>query len=319
MRTKAVAKREQTHMSFMLRLKEDIKKHPYVYLLAVPVLVYFIAFNYIPMFGLIVAFKDYVPIKGVFASDWAGMCGLENFVEFIRDPYFFRIVRNTLLISLYDIVFGFPAPIIFALLLNEIRCEKFKKTVQTITYLPHFISIMVVCGMITAFVGRDGFINDIIVFFGGERSNLLTRPEMFRPVYIISGIWQGIGWGSILYLAALAGIDAQLYEAAAIDGAGVLRKIWHVSIPGILPTVIIMLILKLGTLLSVGYEKIILLYSEATYETADVISSYVYRRGIINTDYSFSAAVGLMNSVVNFIVIFIANRLSRRLTETSLW
>jgi len=223
------------------------------------------------------------------------------------------------MISFYDILFTFPAPILFALLLNEVRCEPFKRTVQTLTYLPHFISLMVVCGLIKTFVGTDGLINDILVFFGGTRSNLLTKPELFRPIYIISNIWQQIGWDSILYLAALSGIDPQLYEAATIDGASRFSKMWHVTLPGILPTVVIMLILKLGSLFSVGYEKIILLYSEMTYETADVISSFVYRRGIIDTDYSFSTAVGLMNSIVNFIVIYLANFVSRRVGETSLW
>ena len=304
---------------FLSRLANDIKKHPCIYILALPVILYFIAFKYIPMFGLTIAFKNYVPAKGVFESSWAGMHGFEHFVNYVKDPYFFRTIKNTLMISLCDIIFGFPMPIIFALLLNEVRHEKFKKVVQTITYLPHFISIMVVCGMITAFVGRDGVINDIIAMFGGERSNLLANPAMFRPIYIISGIWQGVGWGSIMYLAALSGIDSQLYEAASVDGAGVLRKIWHVSLPGIIPTIVIMLILKLGTILSVGYEKIILLYSPITYETSDVISTYVYRRGIINSDYSFSAAVGLMNSLVNLFVVIISNKVSRHLTETSLW
>lgn len=304
---------------FGTRFINDIKKHPYVYLLAIPVLVYYILFCYVPMFGIVIAFKDYVPVKGVFNSPWADMYGFEHFISFIKDPYFVRVLRNTLLISVYSIIFGFPSPIIFAILLNEIRSNKFKRTVQTITYLPHFISMMVVCGMITTFVGREGFINDIIVALGGERSNLITRPELFRTIYIVSDMWQGVGWNSIVYIAALTAIDQQLYEAATIDGAGVFRKIWHISIPGIMPTVIIMLIMRLGSLLSVGYEKIILLYTEMTYETADVISSYVYRRGILNTDYSFSAAVGLMNAVVNFIVIYISNRISKKLSETSLW
>lgn len=319
MKTQVSFKNGLKKTGFFFRLADDIKTHPCIYLLALPVLAYYIAFCYVPMFGLTIAFKRYVPAKGIFGSDWAGMYGFEHFVNYLKDPYFFRTLKNTLLISVYDIIFGFPTPIIFALLLNEIRYEKFKKVVQTVTYLPHFISIMVVCGMITTFVGRDGIINDIIAMFGGERSNLLANPALFKPIYIISGIWQGVGWGSIMYLAALSGIDSQLYEAASVDGAGVLRKMWHVSLPGIVPTIVIMLILKLGTILSVGYEKIILLYSPATYETADTISSYVYRRGIIDTDYSFSAAVGLMNSLVNLLAVVVSNKICRRLTETSLW
>lgn len=301
---------------FFARLKQDIQRHPYIYLLALPVILFYIAFSYVPMFGLVIAFEDYVPIKGVFASKWIG---LANFKTFLSDPYFFRILKNTLLISVYDIIFGFTTPVIFAILLNEVRKNTFKRCVQTITYLPHFISTMVICGMIVTFVGRNGFINDIIAFFGGERTNLLSRPEMFRTIYVSSGIWQTMGWNSIIYLAALTSIDSQLYESAAIDGAGAFGKIWHVSLPGIIPTITIMFILRLGSLLSVGYEKIILLYSEATYETADVISSYVYRRGIINTDFSYSAAVGLLNSVVNFIIVVTANKLSKSIGETSLW
>lgn len=294
----------------------DIRKHTCIYLLALPVIAYYILFHYVPMYGVIIAFQDYVPVKGILGSSWAG---LKHFINFVQDPYFFRLLKNTLAISVLSIIFGFPAPILFALLLNEVRSSKFKKVVQTTTYLPHFVSMMVVCGMITTFTGRDGFINDIIVFFGEERSNLLTRPEYFRAIYIISDIWQQIGWNSIVYLSAISSIDTQLYEAASIDGASKLKQIWHVTLPGILPTVVIMLILRLGSLMSVGSEKIILLYNDMTYETADVISSYVYRRGIEGAQYSYSAAVGLFNSIVNFLIVFTSNYISRRVGETSLW
>lgn len=302
--------------SFVTEITADIKRHFCIYLLALPVIAFYILFHYIPMYGALIAFQDYIPAKGMLESAWVGA---KHFISFFQDPYFFRILKNTLSISLLSILFGFPAPIIFALLLNEVRSSAFKRTVQTLTYLPHFISTMVICGMIATFVGRNGFINDIIAALGGERSNLLARPEMFRPVYILSDIWQGIGWGSIIYLSALAGIDPELYEAAEMDGASKIKQIWHVTLPCILPTIVIMLILRMGSLLSVGYEKIILLYNSMTYETADVISSYVYRRGLQEANYSYSAAVGLFNSFVNFFVIFVSNSISRRVGETSLW
>ena len=294
----------------------DIRKHTCIYLLALPVIAYYILFHYVPLYGVIIAFQDYVPAKGILDSSWTGF---KHFINFFQDPYFFRLLKNTLAISVLSIAFGFPAPVLFALLLNEVRSSKFKKVVQTTTYLPHFISVMVVCGMITTFTGRNGFINDIIAFFGGERSNLLVRPECFRPIYIISDIWQQIGWSSIVYLSTISSIDTELYEAASIDGASRVKQIWHITLPGILPTVVIMFILRLGSLMSVGYEKIILLYNDMTYETADVISSYVYRRGIEGAQYSYSAAVGLFNSVVNFLIVVTSNYISRRVGETSLW
>ena len=294
----------------------DIRKHICIYLLALPVIAYYILFKYVPMYGVLIAFQDYVPAKGMMDSAWVGF---KHFIDFFRDPYFFRLLKNTLLISVQSIIFGFPAPIIFALMLNEVRSAKFKKVIQTTTYLPHFISLMVVCGMITTFTSRTGLFNSIIAFFGGERSNLLARPELFRPIYIISDIWQTMGWNSIVYLAALSGVDTEQYEAAEIDGASKLKQIWHVTLPGILPTVVTMFILRLGGFLSVGFEKIILLANDMTYETADVISAYVYRRGIIGGEYSFSTAVGLFNSVVSVIMVISANHISKRVSETSLW
>lgn len=294
----------------------DIRKHTCIYLLALPVIAYYILFKYVPMYGALVAFQDYVPAKGMMDSAWVGF---KHFRNFFQDPYFFRLLKNTLMISVQSIIFGFPAPVIFALLLNEVRSSKFKKVIQTTTYLPHFISMMVICGMITTFTSRTGLINSIIAFFGGERSNLLARPELFRPIYIISDIWQTMGWGSIVYLAALSAVDTEQYEAASIDGASKLKQIWHVTLPGILPTVVTMFILRLGGLMSVGYEKIILLANDMTYETADVISSYVYRRGIVGGEYSYSTAIGLFNSVVSIIIVISANYISRRVGETSLW
>ena len=294
----------------------DLTRYQYVYLMALPVIAFYVIFHYVPIYGAIIAFKDFSPMLGsCTAPGWV----LSTSRTSLRGIYFWRVLSNTLLISLYQLVFGFPAPILLALLLNEVRTEIFKKSVQTITYLPHFISLVVVCGMIRDFTMSGGVINDLIVFFGGQRTSLLQDPALFRSIYTISGIWQEIGWGSIIYLATLSGIDQELYEAASIDGAGRFKQALHVTLPGLMPTIIILLILRMGRMLSVGFEKIILLYNPATYETADVISTFVYRRGLQDLDWSFSSAVGLFNSVVNFALLIMANRMSRRMDKTSLW
>ena len=228
-------------------------------------------------------------------------------------------MTNTVLLSGLNILWGFPAPIILALLLNEVRNQVFKKTVQTITYLPHFISLVVACGIIIDFTKQNGLINDIIAFFGGERILFLQSPEWFRPVYIISGIWQEIGWGSIIYLSAIAGISQELYEAAKIDGANRWQETWHITLPGIMETIVILLILRVGKLMSLGYEKVLLLYNETTYLTADIISTYVYRRGIQNAEYSFASAVDLFNSVINMALLLIVNAISKRVQGSSLF
>lgn len=294
----------------------DFLQNKYLYLMLVPVLLYYLIFWYGPMYGSLIAFKDFSPAKGFLGSPWVGF---KHFVSFFKSYYFKRIVTNTVLLSLNLIIFEFPAPIILALLLNEVRNKLFKKMVQTITYVPHFVSIMVVSGIIIDFTSTYGVINDIIEWFGGERVNLLIKPELFRPIYVISNIWQGVGWGSIIYLAALAGIDVEQYEAAVIDGAGRWKQMIHVTLPGIAPTIVIMFILRLGALMNIGYEKIILLYNPLTYETADVISSFVYRKGLQDFSYSYSAAVGLFNSVINFFMLIAANKLSKKVNETSLW
>lgn len=294
----------------------DIRKNKLIYLMLIPVVLFFTVFHYVPMYGAIIAFKDYSPRLGILGSPWVG---LEHFQSFFGGLYFWRVLKNTIMISLYELAFGFPAPIILALLLNELRSALFKRTVQTITYMPHFISLVVVCGMVKEFTSSNGFINDIIVFFGGERLSLLLLPEYFRTLFISSGIWQHIGWGTIIYLAALTGIDPEQYEAAKIDGAGRWKQMLHITLPGIMPTIVILLILDIGKLMNVGSEKVILLYNPATYETADVIGSYVYRIGLLELNYSFSSAVGLFNSVINFSLVIFSNWLSRKLNETSLW
>ncbi len=310
-------------MTFTSRLARDLRKNKAVYIMLIPAIVYYLIFCYGPMYGAIIAFKDYSPKLGILGSHWAGV---KHFKSFLTSPYFFRILKNTLNISLQTLIFGFPAPIILALLINEIGSKRFAKLSQTVTYLPHFISLVVVCGMIKSFTMNNGFINDILVTLTGghwQPVSMLNEPKYFVSIYVITNIWQEVGWGSIIYLSALAGIDQELYEAATIDGAGRWRQTLNVTLPGILPMVVIMLILRIGGLLNVGYEKIILLYNEATRETADVISTFVYRRGLLaeggSNQWSYSTAVGLFNSVINFVLIICANRISRRLTDTSLW
>jgi len=288
----------------------------WVYVIALPVLAYYILFCYLPMYGAQIAFKYYQPGKGIVGSAWAG---IYHFVSFFKGVYFWRTLRNTLTISISSLVFGFPSAIILALLLNEVKREKFKRCIQTVSYLPHFISLVVVCGIIREFTESNGLINDIIAFFGGDRKTMLLNPKAFVPIYVISGVWQNIGWNCIVYLSALAGIDVALYEAATVDGAGRWKKMLHVTLPGIAPTIIIMLILRVGQLMSVGHEKILLLYNESIYETSDVISTYIYRKGLYDQSYSFSSAVGLFNSAINFVLVMAVNAFSRRVSETSLW
>ena len=303
-------------LNYCVRLVKDIRMHKGAYLIVLPVVVFYILFHYKPMYGLIIAFKNYSPAKGIMGSSWAGF---KHFEDFLTNPYFWRLMRNTLTISLSNLIFSFPAPIILALLLNEIKNKAFLRGSQMIMYIPHFISLVVICGMIINFTDIDGVINDLLNVFGIERKAYLNYPQYFVPIYVISDIWQGIGWNSIIYMAALTGIDTSLYEAATIDGAGRWKQTLHVTIPGILPTIIIMLLMRIGNLLSVGYEKVILLYNPLTYETADIISTYVYRKGLLEQNYSFSTAVGLFNSIISFILLIAANTLSKRCGEGSLW
>ena len=298
------------------RILRDFYINRWVYILSIPMLLFYILFRYLPMYGVIIAFKEYAPGLGYWGSPWVGF---RHFIDFFRNVYFFRVIRNTLAISLLSLAFAFPAPLILALLLNELSSKWFKRTVQTISYLPHFISIMVVAGLIVDFTASDGVISDLLEFMGMERQTMLLNPKLFRPIYIISDIWQSAGWGTIIYLSALTGIDPELYEAATIDGAGRFKRVIHVTLPGIMPTVIILLILRIGSIMNVGYEKIILLYNPNTYEVADVISSYVYRRGLQEFQYSFSTAVGLFNSIINFILVCGANYVSNKVSEYSLW
>ena len=281
-----------------------------------PAILFYVIFHYLPMGGLIMAFQNFKPKLGLFKSPFVG---LQNFTDFFSSIYFERTVTNTLAISILELVISFPITILFALLLNEIGNQKFKRTVQTVSYMPHFISMVVVAGLILDFCDSKGAVAQLVGIFSGEVQNLLSRPDYWRPVYIISGLWKELGFGSIIYLAALAGVDQQLYEAAAIDGAGRLKQTLHVTLPGISPTIIIMLILKIGQMMAVGYEKTILLYNPQVYETADIISSYVYRKGLLEFNYGYSTAVGMFNSVINFVLLVTANTVSKKISETSLF
>jgi putative aldouronate transport system permease protein len=289
-----------------------------LYLLIIPVVVYLIIFNYVPMAGIVLGFERFTPKNGVYMSEWVG---LKHFVTFFSSVFFVRVLKNTLILSLYSIIFGFPAPIIFALLLNELDNEYYKKVIQVVSYMPNFISTVVISGIIIDFVASDGVITDLLVKIGflKEAKNLLSVPEYFRSIMVISDLWQQVGFGSILYLAALTGIDQELYEAAVIDGANRWKQTLHVTIPGIMPTVTIMLIMRIGGLMNANQEKILLLYNPLIYETSDVIGTFVYRKGLLEADYGYSTAVGIFNSIVNVILLFIANGVSRKYSETSLF
>ena len=307
------AGREMWRQNFWRHMLRD----KYLVLMALPAVAYFLVFHYYPMYGVLIAFQDYSPGNGIWGSTWVG---LKHFEQFFGGYYFTRLLANTLKTSIFSLLWSFPLPIIFALMLNEFREGFFKRSVQTVSYLPHFISLVVTCGMIINFLSpTNGVINSAIKALGGKPINFLGQPQYFRMVYITSGVWQEFGWNSIIYLAALSGVDQQLYEAARLDGAGRWKQMLHVTLPSISPTIIILLILSVGNIMSVGFEKIILLYNTSTYETADVISTYVYRMGLQSLQYSFSAAVGLFNSVVNIFMLFMANTLSRRLTGSSIW
>ena len=293
-----------------------IWKNKMVYLMLLPVVLYYILFHYKPMYGIIIAFQEFNPRKGVLGSPWVAF---DQFKRFFTGYYFWPLLRNTLKLSFATLIFGFPVPIILALLINELRNKKFSKIVQTVTYMPHFVSMVVLCAMIRQFVGSKGFISGFMTIFGYDGSNLLGHGQYWIPIYVISNIWQGAGWGSIVYLAALTGIDSELYDAAKVDGANRWKQTLHVTIPCILPTIIVMLIMRVGQIMGVGYEKTMLLYNEGIYDVADIISTYVYRAGLLDRQYSFSTAVGLFNSVVNFILVILANQISKKTTETSLW
>jgi putative aldouronate transport system permease protein len=309
---------ENNEKNYFNILKRDIIRDRYLYLLLLPMVIIYVLFTYLPMGGLIIAFKNYSPFVGILESPWVGF---DNFIEYFTGAYFVRNLVNTLMINVYSLIFGFPLPIIFALLLNEVRSAWFKKTVQTVSYMPHFISIVVVVGMLTTFLSLTGVVNIFRDRLDLDKIYFLTIPEYFRTIYTSMFIWKETGFGAVIYIAALAGINQELYDACIVDGGGRWRQLWNVTLPGIMNTVMVLLILKIGGLIEVGYEAIILMYQPSTYPTADVISTFIYRTGIESASprYSLTTAVGLVNSVVALFLVLGANWLSKKQTETGIW
>ena len=298
-------------------LFKQIRKNWDLYLLILPVIVYFVIFEYYPMYGVVIAFKDFIATKGILGSPWVGF---KHFERFFDSYYFWRLIKNTLGIGIYELLVGFPIPILLALLIHEVRSSFFKRFVQTVTYAPHFLSTVVVVGMLFLFLSpQTGFVNRLLELVGFKPISFMTEPGWFKTIYVLSGVWQQMGWSSIVYLAALSAVDPQLHEAARVDGANRLQRIWHINVPGILPTIVILLILNVGRLLSVGFEKVFLMQNPLNMQASDVIATHVYRSGILGAQYSYSAAVGLFNSVTIFVMLVIVNYIARKINETSLW
>lgn len=303
-------------MSSPRRIGKRLYESRYLYLLLALPVIYFVIFKYGAMMWLTIAFKKYNAIQGIWGSKWVGF---KQFEKFITDPYFWNVVKNTIVLNLEMLLCYFPAPIILALMINEVKRKRFQKFTQSITYLPYFLSTVIVCGFIKDITASDGLINMLRGLFGAESIPFMSEAQYFRTIYILSELWQQTGWGSIIYLAALTGVDAQLYEAASIDGASKWRQLISISLPSIAPVISIQFLLTVGRLLNVGYEKIILLYNGSTYATADVISSYVYRRGLIQADYSYGAAVSIFQAVVALVLVVVANKTADKIGQTSLW
>lgn len=303
-------------IGYTAMLKKDFRKYKSLYLLAVPIVLYFIVFKYVPMYGVLMGFQDYSPKLGIGGSDWVGF---QHFKDFFNSPSCFSVIRNTLKISFTSLLVTFPCPIVLALLLNEVRSKVFSRVVQNMSYIPHFISAVVVCGLVRVFTANTGLIGGFFAEHFGITGSMLLYPKYFLPIYVLSGLWQELGWSSIIYLSALSSIDESLYEAAKIDGANRWKQTIHVTIPGLLPTMTVLLILRMGNVLNVGYEKILLLYNDSTMEVADVISTYVYRRGLLNLDWSYSTAVDLFSSVVNFGFVAFAQHISKKVNGSGLW
>ncbi|TNV69722.1 ABC transporter permease [Trichococcus shcherbakoviae] len=294
-----------------------IKQNKWLYILTIPGLLYFAIFKYAPMYGLIIAFKDYVPFLGIADSKWVG---LENFQDFFTNPDFLRIFWNTLVIAFLNILFAFPAPIFLALLLNEVRLKVYQRTIQTFVYVPHFLSWTIVVSLWHILFNLDhGAITELVLSLTGREIDFLTDPAWFRPMIILQSVWKEMGWGTIIYLAALAGVDQEQYEAAIMDGAGRFRRVWHITLPAIRSTIIIMLIMKVGSILSTGFDQFYLMTNQLNRPVADVFDTYVYMMGITNGAYSYSTAVGLFKSIIGIILVFSTNRLAKKFGESGLY
>lgn len=316
METTTIREPVSASKSKIKEMKTKLKKSRQLYLFALPAFLIILIFSYGPMYGVIIAFKDYMPSLGIFESPWVGF---KHFQRFFDSYYFWDLMKNTLGISLYSLIVGFPLPIILALALNEIKDGPFKKITQTVTYAPNFIAVVVMVGMVIAFLSPStGIINHFLDFIGVGRINFMTEPRWFKTIYVLSGVWQGTGWGSVIYLAALSGVDTQLHEAATIDGASRLQRVWYINIPTIMPTMVILLIMSFGSLMSVGFEKIILMQNPLNMESSNVIATFVYQQGLLDAQYSFAAAVGLFNSLINSILLILVNGIAKRLSDSSL-
>lgn len=303
--------------SFSARVKHDFKHNWWLWLMLFPVIIYYAIFSYAPMYGILLAFKEYKVKKGILGSPWVGF---DYFERFFSGYNFWDLIKNTLGISVYSLVVGFPLAIIFAILLHYLTIGKLKKAVQMVSYAPYFISTVVICGMLTIFMDpTNGVFNKIIGFFGHESIAFLSVPGYFKSIYVWSGVWQGMGWSAIIYISSLAGVDYEMHEAAIIDGASKPQRIHYIDLPSIKPTIIMLLILTLGNLMSVGFEKVYLLQNDLNFSASDIISTYTYRVGLINSDFGYSTAVGLFNTVINLIILVTANNVARKVTGDSLW
>lgn len=312
-KTKKVKQMVRSNSRFLTSLRRNWD----LYLLISPVIIYFIIFHYFPIYGVQIAFKNFIATQGIWDSPWVGF---KHFHRFFDSYYFWRLIRNTLGISLYELAIGFPVPILLALLINEVRQKFLRRFVQTVTYAPHFLSTVVLVGMVTMFLNPQiGIVNELVRLLGGQPISFMTEPGWFKSIYVFSGVWQQMGWNSIIYLSALSGIDPYLHEAARVDGASRLKRIWHINLPGIRPTIIILLILNVGSIMGVGFEKVYLMQNSLNKESSEVIATYVYQTGLLGAQYSFSAAVGLFNSVINFILLLLVNRAAKMMKQTSLW
>lgn len=310
---------EYARPSRWVRFRRALIRDRWLYLIMLLPCVYYLLFHYYPMYGVTLAFKQYKPKLGIIGSPWASENGMKYVLQVVQDPYFWTVFKNTIVLNVINLVITFPAPIILALLLNELMNAKYKRVVQTVTYLPHFLSTVVVVGMMNTMFSSTGIVNELLGGLGLGPYAFLNDAQYFRPMYIGSNVWQNIGWDSIIFLSALSGLDMELYEAARIDGAGRWKQTLHITIPGILPTIIIMLILAMGKIMNVSYQKILLMMTGTNQSVSDVISTYVYRRGITKADFSYATAVGLFQSLVSLLFVCGTNMIARRTTETSLW
>ena len=309
--------RRSNRLNYWTSMGAYWKRNWELYLFVLPALVYLILYCYYPMYGVQIAFKNFRITKGIAGSEWVGW---EHFTKFLSNPSCRALIKNTLVLSVYSLAIGFPMPILFALTLNELRVGRYKKLVQTVSYAPHFISTVVMVSMLTMFLSKDnGIFNTIIAALGGTRTDFMSRANLFPTIYVLSGVWQSLGWSSVIYLSALSGIDPGLHEAAMIDGASRLQRIWHINLSGILPTITIMLILQVGNLMTVGFEKAFLMQNPLNLETSEIISTFVYKMGLQYHQYSYSTAIGLFNSVINMILLLTVNKIAGKLSETSLW